>query len=168
MFHSLPHACYVFIEFSLIWLPHNILRLRNKLLNTHPTPAHVAPRLKKEHSYISAPPLCLQGRLWGEPLSSWRSFSSILFLSAVLSPVIFTGRLICPIHFVRVGVWTRRACLPLSKLIRYGQTVEWRRWRHANIRCTVHDSSLNFVNRTLWCVFKKQTDFSQTLLCYFI
>jgi len=79
------------------------------------------------------------------------------------------GLLICPIQFVRVGIWTRRASLPLSKLIRYGQTVEWRRWRHADVRCTVHDSSLTSVNRTLRCVFKnKPLDFSQTHLRYFI
>jgi hypothetical protein len=154
MLHSWSHACYMFIEFSLIWLPPKIPRLtNNKLLVTHPTPAHVAPRLKKEYSYIYTPPLCLQGRLQGETLSSWCIFSSILFLS-LFSPLIFTDRLICSIQFLRVGVRTRIASLPFSKLLHYGQTVEWRRWRHVNVRCAVHGGSLTFVNRTLRCVFK--------------
>jgi hypothetical protein len=32
-------------------------------LTTHP---HLPPRLKKEYSYTSTPPLGLRGRLWGE------------------------------------------------------------------------------------------------------
>jgi hypothetical protein len=32
-------------------------------------PPHIAPRINKEYSYTSSPPLCLHGRLYGELLT---------------------------------------------------------------------------------------------------
>jgi hypothetical protein len=48
---------------------------RDVPLTTH---THLAPRLKKEYSYTSTPPLCLHGRLWDE-LDAYGTLSTLSF-----------------------------------------------------------------------------------------